>query len=409
MSTVDAQMFWMSAKIPNDQFLLYAFAEVPADFGAAVAELRRNAESCGELRLRVVDDCSLRYPRWVDSPCAESQFEVHEPGLMWQECLDSIDALAADQLDVREMSWRAHIYPNVAQIPGASLAGSVIVLQIAHSLGDGTRAAALAGVLFGRPGQIRPVIPDRGFLVSRAVAAARAHRQLVGDVEAGRVPAAVPPRPVLSINRVRSGRSVLHTFRVNRGWLMPTVTVGAMVAISEALGRYLDARGEDVSRLAAEVPMRNSSKAHAHNNFRNVSVGLQATVAPAERAQLIVEELAMHRRRGAHPAMSASRNAFAATPAPLLRWGVRQFDPTLRSDVVAGNTVISSVDRGAADLSFGHCSVMLTAGFPALSPMQSLTHGVHGIGDAIAISVHADPSNIDVDEYLERLLDALQR
>jgi len=27
LSAVDAQMYWMSAKIPNDQFLLYGLAE----------------------------------------------------------------------------------------------------------------------------------------------------------------------------------------------------------------------------------------------------------------------------------------------------------------------------------------------------------------------------------------------
>ena len=35
--------------------------------------------------------------------------------------------------------------------------------------------------------------------------------------------------------------------------------------------------------------------------------------------------------------------------------------------------------------------------------MMSLTHGVHGIGDVLAISVHADPVNVDVDDYLPRL------
>jgi hypothetical protein len=69
--------------------------------------------------------------------------------------------------------------------------------------------------------------------------------------------------------------------------------------------------------------------------------------------------------------------------------------------------VVSSVNRGPADLSFGGCPVVLTAGYPALSPMMSLTHGVHGIGDVLAISVHADPVNIDVDDYLQRLRSAL--
>jgi hypothetical protein len=53
--------------------------------------------------------------------------------------------------------------------------------------------------------------------------------------------------------------------------------------------------------------------------------------------------------------------------------------------------------------------VVLTAGFPALSPMMGLTHGVHGIGDTVAISVHADSGAVDVDGYCDRLADALDR
>jgi hypothetical protein len=97
-------------------------------------------------------------------------------------------------------------------------------------------------------------------------------------------------------------------------------------------------------------------------------------------------------------------------PAALLRWGVSRFDPDVRSARVAGNTVVSSVNRGAADLSFGDARVVLTAGYPALSPMMGLTHGVHGIGDTVAISVHAAESafqreGADIDGYLH-LLDA---
>ena len=74
---------------------------------------------------------------------------------------------------------------------------------------------------------------------------------------------------------------------------------------------------------------------------------------------------------------------------------------------VAGHTVVSSVNRGRADLRFGGAPVAFTAGFPALSPVMSLTHGVHGIGDTVAISIRADPVNVDVDDYQDRLTHAL--
>lgn len=407
MAAVDAQTFWMSAKIPNDQFLLFAFAG-SLRLGVAIEELRRRAEACGELRLRVVDDCHLRYPRWVDGAVTDAQFTVSAAGLTWQECLDRVGGLAGRQLDIHEICWRVHIFPEVTGIPGAAGVGSVAVVQMSHALGDGTRSAALAGVLFGRLAPVPVVLPDRGCLVTRAVAASRAHGQWVSDIEAGRLPPPTPPRPVLSINSPPFGGSVLRTLSLPRGQLAePTVTIGAMVVISAALGGYLGARGEDVSQLGAEVPMRNASNKAAHNNFRNVGVGLYPGLGRADRAARIAAELVAHRARGSHPAMAAASAAFAAIPAPLLRWGVRQFDPTLRSPTVTGNTVVSSVNRGPADLFFGGCPVLLTAGYPTLSPMMSLTHGVHGIGDTVAVSVHADPANIDVDEYVDRLESAI--
>jgi hypothetical protein len=91
-------------------------------------------------------------------------------------------------------------------------------------------------------------------------------------------------------------------------------------------------------------------------------------------------------------------------PAPLLHWGVGHFDPEVRPAQVSGNTVVSSVYRGPADLSFGNAPVLLTAGNPALSPAMGLAHGVHGIGDTVAITVHAAESAIgDIDDYLARL------
>jgi len=156
------------------------------------------------------------------------------------------------------------------------------------------------------------------------------------------------------------------------------------------------------------VPMAKAGVRQAHNHFGNVGVGLYPDLGSDERAARIAEDLADRRRRAAHPGMRAASRAFAAVPAPLLRWGVKQFDPTVRSPVVTGNTVVSSVNRGPADLRFGDAPVVLTAGYPGLSPMMGLTHGVHGIGDTIAISVHAAESAIgDVDAYVERLEAAL--
>lgn len=146
----------------------------------------------------------------------------------------------------------------------------------------------------------------------------------------------------------------------------------------------------------------------AHNHFGNVGIGLYPELVIPERITRIAADFADRRRRAAHPALIASSRAFAATPAPLLRWGVAQFDPTVRAPMVTGNTVVSSVNRGAADLRFGTAGVVVTAGYPSLSLMMGLTHGVHGIGDTVAVSVHAAESAVgDIDAYLTRLDAAL--
>lgn len=411
MAAVDAQMFWMSAVNPSDQNVVYAFDGSPADPDAAVAELMRRAQGCDELRMRVVESGRWRYPRWQRGDVGADQFVLHrDGGVDWQDCLDIAAGLRGDQLDLHRMTWRARIFPHVRGIPGCPGPGSVVMIQLGHSFADGTRGTALAGALLGRPQPVEVPVPTRhGFLPARGVAAALAHRALVRDTEAGLVPPPAPGCPLLSINRRPGAASVVRTLVLRREELAPTVTVGVLVAISEALSGYLAARGEDTSALGAEITMAGQQEPGAHNNFRNVGIRLHPDADRAARAELIAAELAAQRRRGEHPALRASAAAFAATPAALLRWGVSQFDPDVRPQTVTGNTVVSSVNRGPADLTFGGTPVLFAAGFSALSPMMSLTHGVHGLGDVITLSVHADPGNVDVEDYVDRLRIAFGR
>lgn len=407
MAAADAQLLWLSEKVPNDQFLLYAF-DGPADAGRGVAEIARRARGFPELRMRVVADRGWRYPHWEPGEVQPGQFVIHD-GRDWQSCLDAVAGLA--QLVTTQMCWRIHVFPEVGAVPAAG-SGSVVVVQIAHALGDGTRSADLAAALLGRDTTLRPVRPpDRGLLPWRAMAAARAHRRLVADTVAGLLPPPPGTRPALSVN-TGAGEANLRSLVVGRDRLrQPTVTVGALAAVGEALGGYLDARGEDITRLGAEVPMAVLLEPErlAHNNFRNVGVGLYPRSERGERARLIAADVEAQRRRSEHPAAAASAAAFAAVPAALLRWGTARFDPTARCAQVGGHTVVSSVYRGPADLVFAGRRVVLTAGFPALSPMMGLTHGVHGIGETVAISVHAASAAIDVDDYLDRLAHALRR
>jgi WS/DGAT C-terminal domain len=321
--------------------------------------------------------------------------------------LRAVIRLFDDQLDMRRMSWRVHVFTPVFGIPGTGGPGSVVVMQVPHALADGVRASELAAWLFGRAVAVPEVQrPPAGFLPWRAVDAARSHRRLVRDTRAGLVTPGVGYRPPLPTNARPDGRRSLRTLVRHRSQIPgPTVTVGVLAAVSSALSRLF---GDAADALGAEVPMAKPGVRQANNHFGNVVVGLYPKLDRDARAQRIATDLANGRRRFEHPAPRSTDRAFAAMPAQLLRWGVSLFDPDARPAQVLGNTVVSSNNRGPADLNFGGLPVVLTATYPALSSAMGLTHGVHGIGETIAISVHAAESAVpDVDAYLELLSAAL--
>ena len=399
--------------MPNDTFLLYGFDGVPVDLSGVLAELAANARTSPDLSQRIDDSARLHYPAWVPAPVDEFRFVVHDlDRATWPGCLAAVGELVDAQLDAQLAPWRLHVFPGVEGIPGVTGAGTVAVLQITHALGGGGRTCGPAALMFGRQGAVAAVVPVYGppaMLPWRSIDAARAHRQLVADTEAGRVPPAATPRLPLRTNDRPTGVRSMRTVVRDRAQLSgATVTVCALAGISEALAGQLRELGTDPAALGAEVTMAKSGPRQAYNHFGTVGVGLQPSLPVQQRRAAIAAELAARRERAAHPAMRASERAFAATPAPLLRWGIGQFNPDARSATVTGNTVVSSVNCGAADFSFGGMPVRLAAAFPGLSPMVGLTHCVTGVGDTISISVFGAESAIgDVDGYIERLEAAL--
>lgn len=405
LAAVDAQTYWLSAKLPSDQFLLYVFDGV-VGLDEVRAGLIERARACPDLTVRIADDARWRYPRWVPAPVREGQFRGHDAGLTWTGCLDAVAALAADQLDARDTAWRLHLFPAVTGAPTASGPATVAVVQIVHALADGTRTAELAGWLLGRPTPVPPIAAAKpGSLLLAGIAAGRAHRELDRDIAAGSIEPAPPPRPPLPTNSCGAGPPRIRTLICDRAALAGrhTVTVGALAAIGTALAEHL---GEQLGEtdLVAEVPLRKSGARLARNHFRNVGIALHP--GEPQRADRIAAELAAARRRADHPAAGAEDRALAAVPAALLRWGTGRFDPAVRPPAVTGHTVVSSINRGPADLRLGGLPVLASAGYPALSPMMGLTHGVHGLGEVVAVSVHAG-TGFELDAYLSRLALAL--
>jgi WS/DGAT C-terminal domain len=404
MTAVDAQFYWMSAKIPSDEFMLYAFDGLPTDFEHTVDEVCARANACRALSVRVEDGSPLTYPRWLPATVATDRIVRHhldDDG--WQSCLDAVGLLLDDQVDIRRAPWRMHLFGPVRDIPGTTGPGTVAVMQFAHALSDGPRALALAAWLFGREAPVPDVAAEsRGFLPWLAFNAARTHRKQVSDTRAGLLPPAIGPQPALPTNTHPTGARPLRTLVRHRSQLSgPTATVATLAAVSGALSGHL---GDVASSLVAEVTMAKPGVPHAHNHFANVTIGLYPALDRQARVERIAADLTNARLRSEHAARRAADRAFAATPAPLLRWGVGLFDPTVQPAQVSGNTIVSSIYRGPADLKFGGVPVLLTAVFPGLSSVMGLTHGVWGIGDTVTVSVQAAESAVgDIDDYVARL------
>jgi len=402
MTAIDAQFYWMSAKVPSDEIMLYAFDGQPTDFERTIGTVLARAHECQALTIRVEDGSPLTYPRWVPTTVEPDRIVRHHlDDNSWHSCLRAVAELAGNQLDARTAPWRMHVFVPVHNVPCSTGPATVAVMQFAHALCDGPRALAMAAWLFGRDSPVPGIAREsRGFLPWRAIESARAHRRLIGDTRDGLLPPAIGPQPAMSTNVRPSGARSLRTLVRHRTQLDgPTATVTALAAVSGALAGYVDHKP-----LVAEVTMAKPGVPHTHNHFANVTVGLYPELSRQERLQRIAADLANARRRSGHSAVRAADRAFATTPAPLLRWGISLFDPEVQPPKVAGHTVISSLYRGPADLAFGEAPVLLTAVYPELSPAMSLVHGVWGIGDTVTMSVHAAESAIpDIDEYLARL------
>ena len=426
MAAADAASYWMSERIPNDQFLLYCFAAPSISLDECARRLLARARHVDDLCLRVHDvPATADRPYWVSAEPTPDQVRVDTTTRTWSSCLDAVGDLVADPLVPSRAAWRLHLFGPVTDLPagcGESVTGVVVVLQISHALGDGRRASQIARDLFtapydnrrgggfGMPGPVR----DVGTL---ALGALRFPGEFVSTVRHG-VQVARIGKPATSgrlgylltrLNRDPGTQRLLRVIVLDRERLTASgssVTVAVLVAISWALPRYL---GDVCDRLGVELTVGRSQKSSSRNNFRNAGIDLHLEVGdPDERARLIRGEIEAARAADTDPERVAQRRVTEATPAILARWGIRAFDLDTRPETVTGVTVVSSVDRGAADLDLDGGEILFTTGFPALSPVQGLTHGVHGIGDRIAVSVTTSPEIMpDVDRYVELLTDAL--
>ncbi|WP_168704352.1 WS/DGAT domain-containing protein [Gordonia paraffinivorans] len=427
MAAADAASYWMSECIPNDQFLLYCFAAPSIPTEETARRLVARAGGVEDLCLRVHDvPAGADRPYWVRAAPTEDQVRVDTTTRTWSSLLETVAGLVGDPLVPTDAAWRLHLFGSVTGVPtaGADEVKTVVVLQISHALGDGRRVSQAARDLFDAPPAQRdgrrddPVPGPIRDAATVALGLARLPVEFLDTMrrgfEAARLAGRATPGPGYPLTRLNTDPGPKRALRVlvlDRHRLTAAghpVTTAVLTAISRALPEYL---GEHADRLGVELTVGRTGEPDARNHFRNVGIDLHLDVDDLdERARLIREEIVAARDADTDPARVAQRRATQATPAILARWGVRGFDLQARPATVTGVTVVSSVHRGAADLELDGGKVLFTTGFPALSPVQGLTHGVHGLGDRVAVSVTTSPKVMpDVDRYVALLDGALGR
>ncbi|MBH0122693.1 hypothetical protein I0Q12_25655 [Rhodococcus sp. CX] len=417
----DARRDWLGDRLPSDLFLVYCFDAPSALLERVLADLAARAARIGDLRTRAVDVPGLLdYPYWTNREIGDDQFRTH-PGGDWAAVTALLGTLVEGRVDIRVSPWRLHLIPDVTGAPGGDGAALLAVLQISHAFADGVSASALARALFEKdapprtepprapappamlvraaaklPGQIVGVVAD-------GVRASRAEQELAGPG----VPPPAPGCPLVAVNTAPGPRRTVRTLVCDAADLRRagTVTVAALAAIGPALAAFLEIE----EGLGAEVPVAVPTGGAERNAYRSVGVALRPDIRDSgQRAAAIAAELELRRRRVAHPAMAVRSRTEDHVPAPLLRFGTDRTDLSVVPPTVTGNTVVSSVNRGSADLVLGGGAVRFTTGYPSLSPVMALTHGVHGIGDAVAVSVTTSPDVLD-GAALDRYVDLLRK
>ncbi|MGL4306593.1 MAG: wax ester/triacylglycerol synthase domain-containing protein, partial [Mycobacteriaceae bacterium] len=105
----------MSAKIPSDQFLLYAFVD-PTDSVQQIRDaLVLRSRMIADLRLRIrAVPLHLDYPQWVRMLPSAAQISIHQlENPIWLSCCEAVAALGDTQLEAQKSPWHIHLFPKI--------------------------------------------------------------------------------------------------------------------------------------------------------------------------------------------------------------------------------------------------------------------------------------------------------
>ena len=364
MAAVDARVLLDVGQSPQRRFPCSTHSTANPPISSRHREVCRRARACPDLTMRVHDGSPLTYPQWVPAAVEPEQVVCHDlADDSWDGCLAAVVGLADDQLDMRRMPWRLHVFTPVFGIPGVDGPGTVVVCR---SRMRWPTAFALRrwrpGCSAGRPRCPRCSRHRRAFCPGGPSTRPARIAGWFATPARGCWRPGSGYRPPLPTNARPAGARSLRTLVRHRSQLPgPTVTVAVLAAVSAAL-----------SVCSAMRPIRWAPKCrwlnpvcHMHITISEMSSsGCTPSLTGMPACERIAADLANGRRRFEHPATRAADRAFAAVPAPLLRWGVGRSTPTPGPRRCWATPWCPAFNRGSRRSEFRGRPVVLTATYP---------------------------------------------
>ncbi|MFE3293237.1 wax ester/triacylglycerol synthase family O-acyltransferase [Rhodococcus sp. NPDC059234] len=387
----------------------------------------------------------LDYPYWARDPHFDLRNHVTltaaaAPG--WDAVMHQISDVVDGPVELTRPPWELHVITHISGIADLPENAWVAVLKFHHCVGDATETVRLGRLLFAR--DLEPVEPDsctstdrsrlsmlgvavwRGprsaiRLVSGLAKLRRDSRAAADRAEPVEVRGSAREWPRTRFNRpltstLQFGRVVfdLRTVKAVQAHC-PGGTVNdiALSVVAGAMSAYLAEAGENPDgSLGARVPRstRSARDSRSGNRFSVLSVDLHTDIAdPAERLRAIqvsarAEKEELENREG-----SQIGSSLDALPAPYMRMALRADARARRARpvVVGGNTLISNVGRGAADVQLVGAPVVDAFGILPITDGAGLSHFVASMADRLTITFTADAVMMpDLDRYALLLRDA---
>ncbi|WP_330257128.1 WS/DGAT domain-containing protein [Nocardia sp. NBC_00565] len=390
------------------------------------------AELLEPLRRRIHEvPGGLGHPFWgVDDSPIDSHIVIHAVAdLDWADCLDRMGSILARPLDARVSAWQLHVFPEVSGIATLTGPGTVVMMHISHALMAGPAMTSLTEALFASaptPLRIEGLGPaaKRPRLRLTAVGGALRWplqmlrfnlrvrgetRRIARDGDDGG-PDIPPLSPTVLNRRIGPDRAIRTIPMDLRDIRTPGITVTAvgLTAISRAMERYLEKRGEPCpDDLAALVTIAVPDAAVMGVNRVGAAAVALAPAEPdlADRARTVEATLRARRHAPSSRRELNRLQLIGLLPSRTYRTRFGTLPPADPATPAYGHTILTSIRcEPTAEWSLLGKPFRFAGMLPPVFPEIGLAHSFVGAGDTFTVSVACDPEIVpDLDDYRDIL------